>query len=149
MSARARGLALVVGLSALAPSVARADVAALELAQPHDRSVVRLPDAVEVVARSRGATALAVEVDGKLYAPILPWTATTQLELEPGLHRINLVGLGPDASTLRSDSAQIAVFAAASDGAPLDPRARNGWTAAIAFVIAVGGAARLRRRSAP
>ena len=148
MSARARGLAALVGLALLAPGAARAESPALELAQPHDRSVVRLPDSVDVVARGRDATAIGVEVDGRLHAPILPWTSTTQLELEPGLHRVNLVGRARDGEVLRSASVQVAVFAKA-EAKPLHGRERNAAIAAVAFVIAVGGATRLRRRSAP
>ena len=120
--------------------------AELRLAAPADRSVVRGDPAelpVRLAPDQAWAQGLRVEVDGQLRGYLLPWST---LELEPGLHRVSVRGYDVrDGAALRSAAVQVAVFEAASR-APAGRRERNGWTALVAFVLAVGGATALRRR---
>lgn len=137
--------ALALALCVLAPGSALAGTPSLELQEPRDREVVRgQPAQLRVTARAEGAAALGVEVDGQLRALIMPWSDSTLVELEPGLHRVALVGRAlDDGATLRTPAVQVASFEAKA--APLGRRERNGWIAAVAFVVAVGSAAGLRR----
>jgi hypothetical protein len=140
------GLALA---GVLAAGPVRAAKPEIELSYPRKATAVRgEPALLEVVLAPDQAWAMGVqvEVDGELRQDFLPWKRRTVLELEPGLHRIAVVGRdGRDGELRRSKAVQIAVFHEAQRKR-LNARARHAWTAAVAFVIAFGGAAALRRR---
>jgi hypothetical protein len=121
----------------------------IELQHPRKATAVRgEPGFLEVVLASEQAVRdVQVEVDGELHGEFLPWKRRTVLELEPGLHRVAVVGRDVrDGELRRSKTVQVAVFHEAPRKR-MHPRARHAWTAAVAFVIAIGGATMLRRRS--
>lgn len=142
-------LGVALGL-ALLSSRALAAEPKLALEQPMQRTAVRGEPAslqVMVAAEQPWAGQLRVEVDGQVDQSFLPWSRSTQVELAPGLHRIAVVGIDRrDGRTLRSETMQVAVFRPTARPR-LSPRARNGWTALVAFGVAIGGAATLRRRT--
>jgi hypothetical protein len=140
------GLALA-GMLAGVPAQAAAPE--IELQSPRKATAVRgEPALLEVVlAPEHGATTVQVEVDGELRGEFMPWKRRTVLELEPGLHRVAVVGHDArDGELRRSKTVQIAVFHAAQRKR-MSTRTRHAWTALVAFVIAIGGATVLRRRS--
>lgn len=121
----------------------------IELEHPRKATSVRgEPALLEVVlAREQAwAVQVQVEVDGEIREDFLPWKRRTLIELEPGLHRVAVVGRDArDGELRRSKTVQVAVFHAAQRKR-MSPRARHAWTAAVAFVLAIGGATVLRRR---
>lgn len=142
--------AALVLAGVLASGPVRAATPEIELEYPRKATAVRgEPATLEIVVApdQAWAAALQVEVDGELRGDFLAWKRRTVIELEPGLHRVAVVGWDARAGELaRSKTIQIAVFHEA-ERKRLDPRARHAWTAAVAFVIAFGGAAMLRRRN--
>jgi hypothetical protein len=139
---------VLAGVLASAPVHAANPV--IELQHPRKATAVRgEPGLLEVVVAPEQAWAseLQVEVDGELRHDFLPWKRRAVLELEPGLHRVAVVGLDArDGDVRRSKTVQVAVFHEVQ-GKRMHPRARHAWTAAVAFVIAIGGATVLRRRA--
>lgn len=146
---RSISIGTLVLAAMLAASPVRAATPEIELQYPRKATAIRgEPALLEVVLApdQAWATALHVEVDGEPAGDFLPWKRRTVLELEPGLHRITVVGWDArDGERARSKTIQIAVFHEAQRK-PLNARARHAWTAAVAFVVAVGGATMLRRR---
>jgi hypothetical protein len=141
------GLALAGVLAGVPAQAAKPEI---ELSYPRKATAVRgEPALLEVVLAPDQAwlTAVQVEVDGELRGEFLPWKRRTVLELEPGLHRVAVVGQDARAGEQgRSKSVQIAVFHEAQRKR-MSTRARHAWTAVVAFAIAIGGATVLRRRS--
>lgn len=131
---------ILLALLATAPGIV--------LEQPVDRSALRgEPARLSVIINTEQPVLdLQIEVDGQTRAAFSLWSRRHMIELEPGLHRVAVTGRDPSTGApLRSRAAQVAVFPEA-DATRLDPRRRNGLTAALAFVIAIGGAWLLRRR---
>jgi hypothetical protein len=142
------GLALA---GVLAGEPVHAATTEIELQSPRKATAIRGEPALLEIVLAPGqawAMGLQVEVDGEPHGEFMPWKRRAVLELDPGLHRIAVVGWDArDGALRRSKTVQIAVFHEAQREA-LDAPARHVWTAAVAFVIAVGGATVLRRRSA-
>ena len=139
---------VLAGLLASAP--VHAATRRIELESPRKTTAVRgEPALLEVVlAPDQAVTAVQVEVDGELREQFLPWKRRAVLELEPGLHRVAVVGWDARAGAgVRSKTVQVAVFHEAQRKRMNAP-ARQAWTAAVAFVVAIGGATVLRRRGA-
>jgi hypothetical protein len=134
----------------LASSPVHAGTPGIELEHPRKATSVRgEPALLEVVLAQEQAWAVSVqvEVDGELREAFLPWTRRAVIELEPGLHRVAVVGRDArDGELRRSKIVQVAVFHEAQRKR-MNARARHAWTAAVAFVIAIGGATVLRRRA--
>ncbi|NVB40130.1 hypothetical protein G6O69_19950 [Pseudenhygromyxa sp. WMMC2535] len=150
MRPRLRG-ALVAAALSLTAVPARADTGeAIVIESPRSGSRAQGEPAVVplVVGRAQPwAMAVRVEVDGELGRPLLPWPRRSTLELEPGLRRVAVVGVDArSGAPLRSEAVKIAVFR--EPERHLGPRGRNALVTAVAFVVAVGGAAGLRRRGA-
>jgi hypothetical protein len=150
MFTRGTMIAGLVLAGVLASSPVHAATLRIELEHPRKATSVRgEPALLEVVLAPEQAWAVGVqvEVDGELREDFLPWTRRTIVELEPGLHRVAVVGRDVrDGELRRSKTVQVAVFHEAQRK-PMHARARHGWTAAVAFVIAIGGATVLRRRA--
>jgi hypothetical protein len=134
----------------LVGSPVQAATPGIELEHPRKATSVRgEPALLELVlAREQAwAVQLQVEVDGEVREDFLPWQRRKLIELEPGLHRVAVVGHDVrDGELRRSKTVQVAVFHEAKRKR-MGARARHGWTAAVAFVLAIGGATVLRRRS--
>jgi hypothetical protein len=143
-------IAVLVLAGVLAAAPVQAAKPEIELQYPRKATAVRgEPALLEVVLApdQTWASSVQVEVDGELRGEFMPWKRRTVLELEPGLHRVAVVGQDlRDGELRRSKTVQIAVFHEAQRKR-MHPRARHAWTAAVAFVIAVGGATILRRRA--
>jgi hypothetical protein len=123
---------------------------AIELEHPRKATSVRgEPALLEVVVarEQRWVGQLQVEVDGEVGEEFLPWKRRRVIELEPGLHRVAVVGRDVrDGELRRSKTVQVAVFHEAQRKR-MNARTRHAWTAAVAFVLAIGGATVLRRRA--
>lgn len=122
----------------------------IELEYPRKPTSVRgEPALLEVVLapEQTWAVGVQVEVDGEVQEDFLPWKRRTVIELEPGLHRVAVVGRDArDGELRRSKTVQVAVFHEAQRK-QLGTRARHACTAAVAFLLAIGGATMLRRRA--
>lgn len=144
------GIAGLVLAGMLVGGPVQAATPAIELEHPRKTTSVRGdPALLEVVlAREQAwAVRLQVEVDGKIHEDFLPWKRRALIELEPGLHRVAVVGRDVrDGELRRSKTVQVAVFHAAKRE-PMRARTRHAWTAVVAFSIAIGGATVLRRRA--
>jgi hypothetical protein len=150
MRTRAKTIAAVVLAGMLAGGPVQAATPRIELEYPRKATAVRgEPALLEVVLAPEQAWAVnvQVEVDGEIHQNFLPWTRRALVELEPGLHRVAVVGRDArDGEARRSKTVQVAVFHEAQRKR-MHPRTRHAWTAAVAFVLAIGGATVLRRRS--
>lgn len=129
---------------------AQAETPRIELEHPRKATSVRgEPALLEVVLGREQAWAVdvQVEVDGEVREDFLPWKRRALIELEPGLHRVAVVGRDVrDGELRRSKTVQVAVFHEAQRKR-MSARARHAWTAFVAFVLAIGGATVLRRRA--
>jgi hypothetical protein len=150
MSTGATTIAGLVLAGVLASSPVQAAPPRIELEHPRKTTSVRgEPALLEVVLAPEQAWAVGVqiEIDGERRQGFMPWSRRAVIELEPGLHRVAVVGRDVrDGELRRSKTVQVAVFEEAQRKR-MSPRARHGWTAAVAFVIAIGGATVLRRRA--
>jgi hypothetical protein len=146
---RARwGARLGLALALACPRITHAAEPPLTLEQPVDRTVVRGEPAAVPIVIAPGqpwAELLCVELDGERERLVLPWSRQTSVELEPGLHRLAVVGIDRrDGSPLRSPTVQVAVLRPTEQAHA--QRERNDWIIIAAFAAALAAAAALRRR---